>query len=159
MQILSQVSLRLANMHAAGHVHRSIKPTSIVLLPRAKRWVLSSFTSAARIGSRAPLRAALAYSAPEVVRAYDRGDREVLCLPELDSWSLGVLAFELFTGGPAFRMTSAGREQVCLVINDVVDTVVPCPDEYHKMLFTWLVWIVHICALSDTCSTIYQAHC
>lgn len=112
LQILSQVSQRLVSMHAAGHVHRDVKPTTIVLLPRAKRWVLSSFTCAARAGTRAPLRATLAYAAPEAVRAYDCGDRDLLSTPELDSWSLGVLAYELLTGRPAFHMTTHGREQV-----------------------------------------------
>jgi len=35
--------------------------------------------------------------------------------PAQDAWSLGVTAFELLTGSPAFDLLSHGRGKVCLL--------------------------------------------
>jgi eukaryotic-like serine/threonine-protein kinase len=100
-------------MHEAGFVHRDLKPANVMWLPRENRWTIIDFGCAARIGASAPLSFTLAYAAPEVVRAFEMGIDSIESNPALDAWSLGVMAFELLTGSPAFRLVTDGRAKVC----------------------------------------------
>ena len=112
MQVLSNISKRLADMHEAGYVHRDLKPANVMWLPRANRWTVIDFGCVARIGEVAHLSFTLAYAAPEVARAFVAGERSMHSHPALDSWSLGVMAFELLTGAPAFNLLTDGRRAV-----------------------------------------------
>jgi eukaryotic-like serine/threonine-protein kinase len=113
LQMLSNISARLADMHEAGFVHRDLKPANVMWLPRENRWTVIDFGCAARIGAPAPLSFTLAYAAPEVVHAFEMGAKSIESTPALDAWSLGVMAFELLTGLPAFRLVTDGRSKVC----------------------------------------------
>jgi eukaryotic-like serine/threonine-protein kinase len=113
LQLLCNVAARLSYMHEAGFVHRDLKPANVMWLPRENRWTIIDFGCAARIGAPAPLSFTLAYAAPEVVRAFDMGIDSIESNPVLDAWSLGVMAFELLTGSPAFRLVTDGRAKVC----------------------------------------------
>ena len=115
MQVLSNIAHRMVDMHAAGHVHRDLKPANIMWLPRQNRWTLIDFGCVARNGSQAPLSFTLAYAAPEVVAAYQRQEQSIEASTSQDAWSLGVLAFELLTGAPAFNMIAEGRSGVRLI--------------------------------------------
>jgi eukaryotic-like serine/threonine-protein kinase len=99
-------------MHEAGFVHRDLKPANVMWLPRENRWTIIDFGCAARIGKPAPLSFTLAYAAPEVVHTLEMGMKTIKGTPALDSWSLGVMAFELLTGSPAFRLVTDGRARV-----------------------------------------------
>jgi serine/threonine protein kinase len=44
----------------------------------------------------------LRYAAPEVIKAKRSGERKMVLEESLDAWSLGVMAFEMCTGVPAF---------------------------------------------------------
>ena len=99
-------------MHEAGYVHRDLKPANVMWLPRENRWTVIDFGCAARVGEIAPLSFTLAYTPPEVVIAHEAGAKRLLVTPALDAWSLGVMAFELFTGSPAFKFLTDGRAKV-----------------------------------------------
>ena len=114
MQVLSNVALRLAVMHETGFVHRDVKPANVMWLPRENRWTVIDFGCSARIGEVAPLSFTLAYAAPEVVEAHEEGRGAVRATEALDAWSLGVMAFELLTGAPAFKFLTEGRAKVRL---------------------------------------------
>jgi eukaryotic-like serine/threonine-protein kinase len=116
MQLLSNVAARLADMHEAGFVHRDLKPANVMWLPRENRWTVIDFGCTARIGAPAPLCFTLAYAAPEVVRALEMGTKTIIGTTALDAWSLGVMAFELLTGSPAFRLVTDGRARVCVFL-------------------------------------------
>ena len=116
MQILSNVSKRLADMHDAGYVHRDLKPANVMWLPRQNCWTVIDFGCAARIGAQAPLNFTLTYAAPEVVHALVAGERVIHASPALDAWALGVMAFELLTGAPAFNLLTAGAAPVCVYL-------------------------------------------
>ena len=112
MQVLSHVADRLKDLHAAGYVHRDIKPGNIMWLPRKKRWTLIDFGCAARTGTQATTGFSLYYAAPEVLSEYLNGAPTVEATEALDAWSLGVLAIELFSGRPVFdHMTP--KAEVC----------------------------------------------
>jgi serine/threonine protein kinase len=99
-------------MHEAGFVHRDLKPANVMWLPRESRWTVIDFDCAARIGAPAPISFTLAYAAPEVLHAVETGIKTIESTPALDAWSLGVLAFELLTGSPAFKFVTDGRARV-----------------------------------------------
>ena len=113
LQVLSHISERLAVMHEAGYVHRDLKPANVMWLPRQNRWTVIDFGCVARSGRQAPLSFTLAYAAPEVVEAFSVGMRHMEAQPALDAWALGVMAFELLTGAPAFNLLTDGAAKVC----------------------------------------------
>ena len=112
VQVLSHVSARLADMHEAGYVHRDIKPANVMWLPRENRWTVIDFGCTARTGDSVALAFTLTYAAPEVVRAFVTQQRSVEASPAVDAWALGVMAFELLTGAPAFQPLTHGCESV-----------------------------------------------
>jgi hypothetical protein len=48
---LSLVAKRLAQMHAAGWVHRDLKPGNILRMPQQHSWALIDFGASARVGT------------------------------------------------------------------------------------------------------------
>jgi serine/threonine protein kinase len=111
-QVLSNIATRLADMHAAGYVHRDLKPANVMWLPRENRWTVIDFGCAARIGSMQRLSFTLAYSPPEVVLALEHEQELMKATTALDAWALGIMAVELLTRAPAFRIISDGFSTV-----------------------------------------------
>eukprot|EP00892_Ulva_mutabilis_P012440 jgi/Ulvmu1/9569/UM053_0059.1 len=96
LQVIQHVAERLSDLHKAGYVHRDLKLSNIMWLPRENRWTLIDFGCAACIGSMAPLAYSLQYAPPEVVRAAECGRQSIQAQSSMDAWSLGMVAWELF---------------------------------------------------------------
>jgi len=107
-ELVDHISKRMADMHDAGYVHRDLKPGNVMWLPRQNRWTIIDFGCVARVGEAASLCFTLAYAAPEVVQAFELRRQYVESTPALDTWSFGVMAFELLTGAPAFDHLADG---------------------------------------------------
>ena len=109
--MLANISRRLSGMHEAGYVHRDLKPGNVMWLPRENRWTIIDFGCVARAGEQAYISYSLRYTAPEVIQALHRRECTIVPEPSLDAWSLGVMAFELLTGKPAFQPLVDGTQQ------------------------------------------------
>jgi serine/threonine protein kinase len=112
MQVLVNIAKRLSSLHFDGWVHRDLKPGNVLWLTRKQRWTLIDFGLAARAGSEVAASFTPTYAAPEVVRAYKAGTT-CIAQPSMDAWAMGVMAFELLTGKPAFDKFKGGAEKVC----------------------------------------------
>ena len=112
MQVLANIASRMKDMHAAGYAHRDLKPANVILLPRENRWTVIDFGCDARIGSLAPVAGSVTYSPPEIMRAFEGTETSVVVSAAVDVWALGVVAFELLTGAPAFRIVTDGVVKV-----------------------------------------------
>ena len=111
----------MADMHAAGYVHRDLKPANVMWLPRQNRWTVIDFGCVARIGQAAPVSFTLAYAPPEVALAWRDGRQGIKATAAMDSWSFGVMAFEMLTCAPAFDLIKFGRCKV-----NIVSSAPPC---------------------------------
>lgn len=102
-------------MHEAGYVHRDFKPTSIIFQQTSMQFVAVGFSSAERIGGSRPHSYVLGYAAPEVVQFSEEHPGESKAMPAstaMDAWSMGVIAIELLTGGPALDVETYGVQSV-----------------------------------------------
>ena len=95
--IVYHIAQRLAELHAAGFVHRDLKPGNVMWLPRRNRWTLIDFGFCSARGESGVLGYTLRYAAPEVVAAIRKGDKDILVRESQDAWSLGVMACLLYT--------------------------------------------------------------
>jgi serine/threonine protein kinase len=104
VMLTRQLALALGEMHHHGVVHRDVKPSNIMINQRGEP-VIMDFGSALKADSSDPrltrdgeVMGTPAYMAPEQVRC----DRDAIG-PASDTYSLGVLLYELLTGRRPFQ--------------------------------------------------------
>ncbi|MDX6376162.1 MAG: eukaryotic-like serine/threonine-protein kinase, partial [Gaiellaceae bacterium] len=97
-ELVRQTSAGLAAMHAAGVIHRDVKPSNILRL--ADRWLISDL-GIARVDGQTALTETGArigtpqYWAPETARGEE-------CTPAVDVYGLGCVLYEALTGQKVF---------------------------------------------------------
>ena len=105
LAVMDHVLAALAAAHAAGLVHRDVKPENVLVTPDGRVKVADFGLARAASGitvtsSTGPLIGTAAYLAPEQVRDGSSDARS-------DVYAAGVMLFELLTGAPPFTGDSA----------------------------------------------------
>ena len=128
----AQLADALAHAHARGIVHRDLKTSNVILTPDGRAKVLD-FGIAKRIGTHpedstlewqpslteaGSILGTPGYLAPEVLQGEGVG-------PRSDIWALGILIYEMATGGRPF----AGRTPAELVAAILTKPAAPLPAE------------------------------
>jgi Protein kinase domain len=102
VEYLSQVASALDAAHAAGLIHRDVKPENILVDTRTEHVYLTDFGIAKAAVPTSPLTqpgflvGTVDYLAPEQIDGQHAGARA-------DQYALGCVAYELLTGAPPFR--------------------------------------------------------
>lgn len=99
LDIATQVAEGLAKAHAAGVVHRDIKPGNLILTEDAVKIVdfgLAKFADSLHLTTDGTSLGTAAYMSPEQVRGEEVG-------PAGDVWAVGVILYEMLAGHPPFR--------------------------------------------------------
>jgi len=98
--ILAQIAGALDAVHAAGIVHRDVKPSNVVLLPDGTAKLLdfgiARQSDDTTITSTGMIVGSPSYMAPEQVRGEAGTEAS-------DVWALGVLGYEMLAGRPPFQ--------------------------------------------------------
>ncbi|MFO7653083.1 MAG: protein kinase [Candidatus Krumholzibacteriia bacterium] len=93
--ITRQIAQGLARAHAAGIVHRDVKPANILLTPEGEAKIadfgLARLAGQARVTRTGTVLGTVAYMSPEQARGEE-------ATPQTDIWALGVLHYEMLTG-------------------------------------------------------------
>lgn len=103
--VFGQAAMGLAAAHAAGVVHRDVKPANLVLLDNGKRLKVIDFglardtTLAGALTDSGVVLGSPAYMAPERLAGGAEPD------PRWDVWSLGVCLYEALAGRYLYRGT------------------------------------------------------
>jgi hypothetical protein len=102
MDLVAQVAVGLAAAHAAGLVHRDIKPGNLLLAPDGRIKItdfgIAHAAGSAPLTSTGTLLGTPGYLAPERVSGGS-------ATAASDLYSLGIVAFECLAGSPPFRGT------------------------------------------------------
>jgi eukaryotic-like serine/threonine-protein kinase len=115
LDIVSQTALALQAAHAAGLVHRDIKPGNLLITPDG-RVKITDF-GIARIADQVPLTATgqvmgtVQYLSPEQASGHPAS-------PSTDIYSLGIVAYEMLAG----RRPFTGESQVAIAMAQINET-------------------------------------
>lgn len=121
LDVVAQTASALQAAHAAGLVHRDIKPGNLLITPDG-RVKITDF-GIARIADQVPLTATgqvmgtVQYLAPEQASGQAAS-------PSTDVYSLGIVAYECLTGKRPFT----GESQVAIAMAQINDAPPPLPD-------------------------------
>ena len=115
LDIVAQTALALQAAHAAGLVHRDIKPGNLLITPEG-RVKITDF-GIARIADQVPLTATgqvmgtVQYLSPEQASGHPAS-------PSTDVYSLGIVAYEMLAG----RRPFTGESQVAIAMAQINET-------------------------------------
>ena len=107
---IAQLVLALEHLHAQKIIHRDLKPENLLLHPDGNIAITDfGFAKEMLAGERAnTFCGTIEYMAPEMIKGeqYDQG---------ADWWSVGILMYDMLTGGPPFTSPNRAtlQKQIC----------------------------------------------
>jgi serine/threonine protein kinase len=138
LELAAQLADAVADAHAAGVLHRDLRPENIIVSPRGRAKILDFGFSAWTRGGAARDRAVppdrteavavsdvLAYLSPEQACGAAVDERS-------DIFSLGIVIFEMLTGRNPFARTAAGAGPVAVAA--IVHGAAPPASRVHRDL-------------------------
>jgi len=99
LDIATQVADGLARAHAAGVVHRDVKPANVMLTEDAVKIVdfgLATLAGGLQLTQAGSPVGTVGYMAPEQLRG-------LAATPQSDVWAVGVMLYEMLRGHPPFQ--------------------------------------------------------
>ncbi|CAL4858350.1 protein kinase domain-containing protein [Microbacterium sp. MM2322] len=135
LDIVAQTASALQAAHAAGLVHRDIKPGNLLITPDG-RVKITDF-GIARIADQVPLTATgqvmgtVQYLSPEQASGHAAS-------PSTDIYSLGIVAYELLAG----RRPFTGESQVAIAMAQINDTPPPLPDTISEPVQRFVISMI-----------------
>ncbi len=106
LDIARQIARGLRHAHAAGLIHRDVKPPNIMIMPDGTA-KLCDFGLARETGPGTAIQAGRSFSSPIYASPEQcRGEPDLDC--RTDMYSLGVTLFEMLIGRPPFQAESMG---------------------------------------------------
>ena len=98
-------------MHAQGIVHGNLDPSHIMWFATDFTWKLVNLDTAAAVGDAVPLEhiTSRRYAAPEIRHAIEQRSKQTRLECASDMWTVGLIAFEIFTGRHLSTDTSTER--------------------------------------------------
>ncbi len=132
IDIAAQVAEGLAKAHERGVVHRDIKPGNLMLAEDGVKILdfgLAKLAGSQDLTAAGSTLGTIAYMSPEQIRGDEVG-------PQSDIWAVGVVLYEMLSGGPPFK--GGYPEAVGHAIRH--DTPVPLrqsgvPEELEQLVF------------------------
>jgi serine/threonine-protein kinase len=122
LDILEATSLALGHAHAAGVVHRDVKPGNILIIkdgtPKLTDFGIARISGEATLTHAGTVMGTALYVSPEQAL----GDAVT---PASDVYSLSVVGYEMITGKPLFT----GEGPLAIAIGHIEDEPTPLPDE------------------------------
>jgi eukaryotic-like serine/threonine-protein kinase len=122
LEILEATSRALGHAHAAGVVHRDVKPSNI-LVTKEGTTKLTDFGIARIVGENALTNAGIALGTALYISPEQASGRAAT--PASDVYSLAVVGFEMITG----RRLFTGKGPIALATSHIEDEPDPLPDE------------------------------
>ena len=125
VDIARQIAAGLARAHEGGIIHRDIKPANLMITRHGEVRILDF--GVAKLAGEAGLTrtgstlGTLAYMAPEQAEGRD-------VTPATDLWSLGVVLYEMLTGGLPFRGRDQRQTVAAILARDPVPPATARPD-------------------------------
>jgi serine/threonine protein kinase len=146
LRVGKAVAEALDYAHGKGIVHRDVKPSNVILAEDG-RVVLSDFGIALDLveGTRGEVFGTAHYMSPEQARNSARA------VPQSDLYSLGVILYEMLTGGPPFEADSL----TAVALKHIADP--PRPPSWINPRLSPAVDAVLLKALSKTPQERYQS--
>ncbi len=138
VETASQIAEGLSAAHAAGVIHRDLKPGNIMLTPEGRvkildfglarhRRFLGAGSTTFEVSHPAAIMGTPGYMSPEQVRGERTDERS-------DIFSLGLVLYEMASGKPAFRGASSVEVMNAVLKDDPPELPLACPPMLDRIV-------------------------